>query len=348
VLRAALARVLERGDLDGPVAEALGHVWSWRAERSLARALGSDARARIVAVGGATLGGSGKTPLAIACAAHLAARGVRVVLVGHGYRARAAHARVVSGDDAIDEVGDEALLAVRTLPPPARVVIGPTRAAALALAASIGDVFVLDGVAQTAPSRAALALLAVDAREPWGRARATPPRGDLVAPARALVDACDAVVTVGASRDDSVPELPGPRPVWRAVATSRGAYLREENHTGSAHLLTWAELRSRRVGFLSALGRPYRVLASLAAHGTEPVARVEAADHGPLGSWAAQACRAAARRQGVELWLTTPKCALHAERAGGRRALGAPVATLDYSIALAPVLCARLEGLVAS
>ena len=50
---------------------------------------------RTVTVGGATLGGSGKTRIAIAIARALASRGERVVLVGHAYRARPVFARFV-------------------------------------------------------------------------------------------------------------------------------------------------------------------------------------------------------------------------------------------------------------
>ncbi len=91
--------------------------------------------------------------------------------------------------DPLDEVGDEALLAsseLERLAGPsgrvARVVVAPTRAAAIDFAAGAADVIVIDGVAQTAPVPATLALLAVDADEPWGRAATVPPWGDLRAP----------------------------------------------------------------------------------------------------------------------------------------------------------------------
>jgi tetraacyldisaccharide 4'-kinase len=171
----ALARALEHGAYAGPLARTLGRVWEHTLGRAVVRRLTWPSHVRVIAVGGATLGGSGKTPLAIACAAELAAAGASVAFVGHAYRATPGRARVVSGADPVGEVGDEALLAARTLGPAGvPVVVAPRRSDAVALAARISNVLVLDGVAQTTPDRASLALLAVDASEPWGRAVALP------------------------------------------------------------------------------------------------------------------------------------------------------------------------------
>ncbi len=110
---------------------------------------------RAIAIGGAVLGGTGKTPLAIAVARHLAPR-VRVAIVGHAHRAKPERARVVQPNDSLDVVGDEALLAARH----AIVVVAPSRQAALDLACEIADVVILDGVLQLEP-RAALSVLTV-------------------------------------------------------------------------------------------------------------------------------------------------------------------------------------------
>jgi hypothetical protein len=81
---------------------------------------------------------------------------------------------------------------------------------------------------------------------------------------------------------------------------------------------------------------------------------VRAPDHGPVGAATLRACREASRESPVDVWLATPKCALHVERCTERNGqsvehevLGAPMATLEYSIVLAPTLCARLRALVA-
>jgi tetraacyldisaccharide 4'-kinase len=292
---------------------------------AVVRRLALPPGARVVAVGGATLGGSGKTTLAVACAAELARAGARVALVGHAYRASPAAARVVEGADAIEDVGDEALLAARALGPlGARVVVAPSRAAAVRLAARAAEVLVLDGVAQTAPARASLALLAVDAVEPWGRVRALPPRGDLRAPVAALLGACNLVVRVGDANElgDCRREEP------YAEVRSRGAWV-------GADLLTWDALRAARVGFVSALARPGRVTRAIERRGVRVRVAIRAADHGPVPM---RALREAHDKGGVDLWLATPKCALHLE------AGVVPFARLDHCVSLAPSLAARVRA----
>jgi tetraacyldisaccharide-1-P 4'-kinase len=117
-------------------------------------------------------------------------------------------------------------------------------------------------------------------------------------------------------------------------------------------MLTWADLRGRAVGLVSAMARPERVLRDLSAHGVEPRVCLRAPDHGPIGATTFRACRAATREKRVDLWLATAKCMLHVERRvrferGGSvaAALGAPAATLEYSVVPVPALCARLRGI---
>jgi tetraacyldisaccharide 4'-kinase len=319
--------------------------------RAVVRTGAWPAHVRTVAVGGATLGGSGKTPLAIACAAALASLGARVALVGHAYRAGLLRPRLVRFDDDVRDVGDEALLAARQLGDRARVVVAPSRQDAVDLALRHADILVFDGVAQTAPRRASLALLAVDASEPWGAARAHPPRGDLLAPLRTLLAACDAVVAVGGPHAAAGPAV-ADRKVWEARTVCNGAWLRaDDTYSGARTLLTWADLRALRVGFVSTLARPDRVVRDLEARGVVPVCRVHAPDHGPFGSAFARACRRGWERESIDVWLATPKCAMHVDVGARRcveRTLGAQVATLEHSVALSPSLCARLRSLATS
>ncbi len=310
----AVARALERGALGGPAAAFLAAAWAPLAGWSVVRHLALPAAARVVAVGGATLGGSGKTPLAIACAAEIAAAGATVAFVGHAYRATPARPRIVGPNDDLREVGDEALLAARALAPAGvSVVVAPRRADAIAFAARRARVLVIDGVAQTRPVRASLALLAVDAAEPWGRAGAVPPRGDLRAPRVALLAACDQVVTVGEEAGAD------------ARVVSRGAWL------GGA-LLGWGCLSRLRLGLLAALARPDRIVRSLARRGLSITAVVRARDHAPFGRRSLDACAA----QAVDLWIASPKCALQL-----RDFAGVPFATLDHGLVLSEALRAR-------
>ncbi len=317
----ALARALEEGRLRGPVARGLSRVWARVAADAVVRPLPRPPGVALVAVGGSTLGGSGKTPLAIACALHLARAGAQAAFVGHAYRARPGRCRIVAMDDPLDEVGDEAIVAARALAGAGvPVVVGPTRAAAVTHASSLADVLVVDGVLQTAP-RASLSLLAVDELHPWGHAEAVPPCGDLRAPIGALLVAADLTVTVG---DDSMD----------ARRVSRGAWVGQE-------LLTWDALAGLRLGLVVSLARPERLLASLARRGLTPSVVVRARDHG-------RAPPSALRVPSVDLWITSPKCALHARAALDASRPGSPappLAVLDHTVALGSRLSALLSAI---
>ena len=308
-MRALLARSLEEGRFRGPGARVLSFAWERASASRVVRPLSLPGGMPVVCVGGATLGGSGKTPLAIACARELARGGARTVLVGHAYGARPGCARRVSGDEPVDLVGDEAIVAARALKTvKAWVVVAPTRRQALELAARAADVVVLDGVLQTSPRRAWLSWLAVDAERPWGNARAVPPVGDLRAPVEALLEASDRVVHVGDASSD-------------VVVVARGAWTADG-------LLGWDELRRLRVGLACALARPDRLVRFLQRRGITPVAHVCAADH--------RAIPVRALSRPVDLWLASPKCALHVPPTG------APLGTLDHDLVLAPALASRL------
>ncbi len=85
----------------------------------------------IIVVGNLTVGGVGKTPLVIALAQYLSARGVRVGIVSRGYGAQIrAFPHCVCPEDTAQQVGDEPkLLALKTRCP---VVIAPQRLQAVA------------------------------------------------------------------------------------------------------------------------------------------------------------------------------------------------------------------------
>jgi tetraacyldisaccharide 4'-kinase len=308
-------------------------------DRAVTRRIAAPSRVQVVAIGGATLGGSGKTPLAIACAAELAASGARVALVGHAYRATPGRPRLVSPRDALDDVGDEALLAARALAPwgaRASVVVAPSRSEAMALAARVADVLVLDGIAQLRPSPAALSILAVDPERPWGDGRSLPPRGSLRAPIATLVAASDAIVTVG-DGEPAAELFDLGRSVWPSRVDSLGV----ETYVDEGALMTWPAVRALRVGLLTALARPERVLRALARRGVVPRAILSARDHGPFGRGAGSRAERRAREHGVDLWLATPKCALHAARA----LPALRVAVVHHFVTLHPSLRKRLRGL---
>lgn len=274
LLRARVTDALEAGRWAGPLAAVLERAHGAVAERAVARPLRLPSvegrRVPVITVGGATIGGSGRTRVALACVRFLAARARRVALVGHAYRARPGVPRVVDPADDVALVGDEALAAARALAASAEVVVAPTRQAALDFAVARGaEVVVIDGPVTTRPERPALSVLAVDAHAPWGAGH-LPPRGDLRAPPAALLAVADRVVEVDAALD--------PADV--------------------------AKLQNARFGLFTALARPRRLLQAFARAGLEPAIHVVAPDHGPAPY---------ALRHDVDLWVATPKCAIHLE-----------------------------------
>ncbi len=278
----------------GSLRTALAHVWARFATPT--RRLDLPPGCRVVGVGGATLGGSGRTPVVRAVAEALAATavmgetGVRVAIVGHGHRALRGPARVVSVHDTCETVGDEARMLASALPR-VPVIVGASRQAALDLAATLGDVVVVDGLLQAAPARLALAVLAVDARDPWG-AGACPPLGDLRAPQASLLAASDVVVRVGPAE-----ALEGDPPFRALRAPTR-------------HHLSGSLSPDLRPALFVSVARPERVLRALAALGIVPAAVVRAPDHRATEARGAVArARAEASGRAAPLqWILTEKC----------------------------------------
>lgn len=335
--RGSFERDLERGRFKGPLASLASRAWASLAGARLARPLRVPSHARVIAVGGATLGGSWKTPLALACAARLAADGGRVAIVGHAYKADPGGPRFVDPRDPLEDVGDEALVCARAVSGSGavRVAVGPTRQDAVDLALRHADQLVIDGALQLAPRRADLALLVVDGASPWG-AGACPPRGDLRALPAALVAASDRVVAVGgpAALDAALARLG--RPVDRAWATLLGARLAGTSaQDEDGELVSLGQLRRLRVGLWTSIARPSRVLDALAREGVVPHTVLAAADHASPSAVALQRARYA----GVDVWVCTPKCRTHlGSDLGGR-----PVCVLDTHIEIEGPLAEAIE-----
>ncbi len=249
---------------------------------------------RVIAVGGATLGGSGKTPVAIAWAHAEAKKRGSVALIGHAYRARPQRARVVSVSDDVAAVGDEALVAARDLANVADVVVAPTRQMAVDFAIARGArVLVLDGVAQISPRRADVALLVTGSAQ----SNACPPAGDLRAPISVLRELADFVVVV--SEDDD-----------RSFAQNQIAArsVSGEARAASGDVISFAELAKLRVGLALAIAHPERVHRMLERRGVVPVARAYVGDH--MGADLRRAMARVSLRDGrIDAWLITEKCA---------------------------------------
>jgi tetraacyldisaccharide 4'-kinase len=320
-VRRSIARALEQPSASD---ERRDRVSTWESMLSGAgfaspvRALTLPERRAVIGVGGATLGGSGRTPVAIALVAALAERCLRVALVAHAHGARPPHAMVVQPRSSLDDVGDEALIAARALDGRARVVVARTRQEAIDHAAHTHDVLVVDRLLQARPTRLARSLLVVDDRAPWGSGRLLP-FGDLAAPRAALLSAADDVVRVGS---DEAPNV---------LAVVREGRKRPVGEIATARL---------RVGLVTSLARPGRVLDSLAAEGVHPVVHVERDDHARAERSEHRRLVERARAEHIDLWLLCPKSAVHL-------ALGPEGVALEHGVALSREIVDRVTSCVA-
>jgi tetraacyldisaccharide 4'-kinase len=287
-----VARVFERGFFFAPFGV-----------RSLVKRIDLPSNTRVIGVGGATIGGSGKTPLAIAIVHALVDRGERAVFVAHGHRGRIDHARVVRIDDDPRIVGDESVVAARRLDDVAPVVVGRSRHEAIAFAATMGDTLVVDHLHQTRPRPLDRAVLAIDHHRPWGSGR-TFPFGDLVAAPDVLASIADVVVRIGG-----------------------------DEATNAVHVPACGE----RVGLVTSVARPERIVRSLSGVGISLSVHVERADHAPSSSRERARLEDLARRHRLDAWFADDKSAVLV----GPRA-GVPIVALEHRLALHSSVVDRL------
>ena len=174
-----------------------GWVYGATVAYKAARAHPYRSTAKVICVGNLTVGGTGKTPIAIAIARRLMERQQKVVILTRGYGGRIRGPAVVHAQtDVAMDVGDEALV----LAAAATVVISHDRAAGAKLAESLGaDIIVMDDGHQNFSLAKDLSLIVVDAETGFGNRRVLP-AGPLREPIKRGLARADAIVAVGNSR----------------------------------------------------------------------------------------------------------------------------------------------------
>jgi tetraacyldisaccharide 4'-kinase len=158
----------------------------------------------VICCGNVTLGGAGKTTLALDLASRLRARGVgvHVLLRGYGGTSRGVH-RVAPGDPA-SLVGDEALLLAEVAP----TWVGADRAASARAAVAAGaEALLLDDGLQNPTLIKDLSLLVVDGGSGFGNGHVLP-AGPLREPVAAGAARCQAAVLIGADATGAAAQLP--------------------------------------------------------------------------------------------------------------------------------------------
>jgi tetraacyldisaccharide 4'-kinase len=242
-----------------PAGAVFGGITAWRMGRP-----GAKASVPVVCIGNFTAGGAGKTPTAIAVAELLHHAGRRPVFLSRGYGGSVRDP--VQVDPALHraaQVGDEPLLLARLGP----AVVSPDRVAGAALAATLGDVIVMDDGLQNPSLAKDLRLAVVDGAAGIGNGLCVP-AGPLRAPLSVQLRHVDAVVLIGPGQAGAD---------VAAKATSAGVPVL----TGSLvpDPAAAARLAGRTVLAFAGIGRPGKVFATLEALGATIGARHAFADH---------------------------------------------------------------------
>jgi len=211
----------------------------------------------VICVGNLTAGGSGKTPIAIAIAEMLRARGHKPYFLTRGYGGSEHGPALASRGHSAAVMGDEALLLARTAP----TIVARDRAAGARLAKEKGaTVIVMDDGHQNFSLRKALSLVVVDAETGFGNGYQIP-AGPLREPVAQGLTRADAVIFVG----DGEPDMGGySGPVLRARLKAEG-----DAFAGKA------------VFAFAGIGRPEKFFASLEDSGATVTGSCFFPDHHP-------------------------------------------------------------------
>lgn len=236
--------------------------------------------APLVVVGNICAGGAGKTPLVIALAAAMQARGLKPGIITRGYRARPGPARswprAAGIDTAPAEVGDEAVLLARCGAP---VFVGADRRAAAAalLASHACDILISDDGFQHLQLRRDLDIVVVDARRRFGNGWRLP-AGPLRESPAALARADIVVANVGDGGDGDGDAQPGE---FRMHTRIDHAVQLVQCVGGGARekpLRDFSTAAAGRVHAIAGIGNPARFFRQLRAAGVDAVAH-EFPDH---------------------------------------------------------------------
>ena len=257
-----------RGDGAAALLAPLGCLYALGTRLRLAAGRTWQAPVPVICVGNLVAGGGGKTPLALALASRLTARGLAPHLLSRGHGGReAGPLRVDPARHRAFDVGDEPLLLAAAAP----TWIARDRAAGgrAAVAAGAGCIVMDDGFQNPAVAKD-LSLLAVDGAYGFGNGRPIP-AGPLREPVAAGLARADAVVLIGDDRHGVAALVAAQR---RALPLLRATLVPDAEAV--------AALRGRPVVAFAGIARPERFFATLEAIGCPVVSRHAFADHHPF------------------------------------------------------------------
>ncbi|MGE3623328.1 MAG: tetraacyldisaccharide 4'-kinase [Bdellovibrionales bacterium] len=232
----------------------------WRAGGLARKILSSpyDGQKPSICIGNISVGGTGKTPAALAVARVLQQAGARPVFVSRGYGGRErGPLRVDPSRHTAENVGDESLLLARTAP----VWIGRDRVAAIKQAEAEGSHILLDDGLQNPNIRPDVSLIVVDGETGFGNGSLLP-AGPLREKPEEVLSRIAGVILIGADRQGIAKQVACP--VLRASLEPRVP----------------DDLPSEKKFFAFAgIGRPEKFFASCREAGLELAGTASFADH---------------------------------------------------------------------
>ena len=185
------------GQLTRTLLSPLGAVYAALTARRIARTTPAPAPAPVICVGNLTVGGTGKTPVALSVIEAARRLGHRPAALSRGHKARLkGPVKVEPGLHSARDVGDEPLLLARTGP----AYIDPNRVDGARRAVAEGaDLIVMDDGHQNPKLEKTMSIVVVDAETGWGPGQIIP-AGPLREPVSAGLARADAVIVM--VRDD--------------------------------------------------------------------------------------------------------------------------------------------------
>ena len=281
---------------------------------------GARAAVPVICIGNLTVGGAGKTPLALNVTRRLAADGAAPMFLTRGYGGRlAGPLRVDPAQHRAADVGDEPLLLARVAP---TFVARDRVAGAEAAVAAGASVIVMDDGFQNPSLRKDFSVLVVDGVRGIGNGSVVP-AGPLRAPVMAQLGRADALVVVGPSMAAAG---------VTAAARTRGVPVFPARFEPDAAVA--AALAGTRVLAFAGIGDPEKLFATLTAAGVAVAATRSFPDHHRYTPVEAGMLCAQADRE-VLMLVTTEKDIVRMQGDTGVAALAARARALPVTLTLA-------------